>query len=210
MVQAVEFLLDVGQLGVTKTAESGAFQQGGGQAGDAGTDLFLAAGLGPAKPAGIRLPGVHAGGVRGPIGAAVLAHEKGLAAIVMLAGTLLIVAVWLAGLQCGVAPAEHGGVLLIIVQVVQVGDDMVKTAGVDDRPGRVERFGEQIDVPQDFVVLGAARMLEGNVERLIEGAPADQGRVAVVPLQFFQPRSRVGRHGRDSALQRPFGGAARR
>ena len=134
-----------------------------------------------------------------PLDAAVFAHKHGLFAVVLLARGLRVIE-RAAGAERFVMRGERRRILLIIVHVVNIGDDMEVAARIDARARGVELLRHAVDHGQQAVELAAAFA----VPRLVERAPADNGRVVEIAAHGVKPFAEEGfQCGRIAVIEAP-------
>ena len=88
-----------------------------------------------------------------------------------------------AALERGEFFAEFGDVALVVVDVVDIGSDVVIPAYVDNGAGAVGAFCFEVNLTDEVVALPFA---EKN-EVLVERTPADKRGVVIVALDRFEP-----------------------
>ena len=186
---AVLLLEHVGELGVAIAEHQRVVEQRAAQRLETRVELVERTRPVAVAPGILVLPGI-----RIPPRPAELAAEVRLAAI--RDRNRLVVAHVGVGLAFGQRSHERGellGILLVVVAVVDVrlGHTVRIPRRVEHRPRLIHRFRRQEEAARHIVQDGDA--VRDELPRLVQRAPADDGRVRVVALQRLQPLRDVGR-----------------
>ena len=165
--KAVLLLLYVVKLGVAEGEAIGILKKGLGQRLIAGDEFLLGLGRVAVAPAAFLIA---------PFDAAVFRYEIGL--------TLVALSVTEGDEDAALQLLGKGdGILIVFVDIEDIGVNVEVAAGIDNGTGVVSRLGHIVDQLQDAVVLSVTVV----VPRFVEGTPTDEGGMRVIALYRFHP-----------------------